>query len=388
MILSDGRVQIRIDRPRDRMIADRLRSAARVAWLALRAPLLLALGLLRHRERRPPAPSRVSRLLVIRTDRIGDMALTTPALADLRAHFRKAEITVLAPAAPLTILGEHPAIDRLVPLAGRRLPPELAGRFDLVIDFTPDESLLGARLARATRSRVRVGFRAAGRQVCFSLRGARAERRRHVLELNRDLLESLGVPANTALPALYLSAEERGAAGARLAACGAAAPRVAVHPGGHYPSQRWSPERFAELITSLTERCGAACIVVTGPGEQDLARRICDATPDALPSGPLSIRDMMALIASCDLFVGNNSGPLHLAGALGVPTVSVMGPSDPIRFAPRGPADRVVRRDLSCSPCQRARCWHHTCLRLIEPDEVRRQAEAALQTRLPREAAR
>jgi ADP-heptose:LPS heptosyltransferase len=388
MIPSDGRVHVQIDRPRDPMVADRLRSAARLAWLALRGPLLLTLGLLRHRERRPPAPSRVSRLLVIRTDRIGDMALTTPALVDLRAHFRKAEITVLAPIGPLAILKEHPAVDRLVPLVGRRLPPELASRFDLVIDFTPDESLRGALLARATRSRVRVGFRAAGRQACFSLRGARAEKRRHVLDLNRDLLESLGVPAKTVTPVLYLSTEERGAAGARLAACGAAAPRVAVHPGGHYPSQRWSPERFAELITSLTERCGAACIVVTGPDEQDLARRICDATPDALSAGALSIREMMALVASCDLFVGNNSGPLHLAGALGVPTVSVMGPSDPMRFAPRGPADRVVRRDLSCSPCQRARCWHHTCLRLIETDEVRRQAEAALQTRLLREAAR
>src|SRR2546425_5033449 len=173
MIPSDGRVRLQITRPVDRMLLDRVRRAARLTYFALRTPALLALGLFRHRERRPPAPSRVPRLLVIRTDRIGDMALTTPALADLRAHFRKAEITVLAPAAPLAILREHPAVDRLVPLVGRRLPPDLVGRFDLVIDFTPDESLRGARLARATRSRVRVGFRAAGRQAFFTLRGAR-----------------------------------------------------------------------------------------------------------------------------------------------------------------------------------------------------------------------
>ena len=388
MIPSDGRVHLRISLPDDRMVPDRLRRAARLAWLALRAPVLLTLGLFRHRERRPPAPSRVSRLLVIRTDRIGDMALTTPALAELRAHFRKAEIAVLAPAAPLEILREHPAVDRLVPLQGRRLPPDLVGRFDLVIDFTPDEALRGALLARRTRARLRAGFRSAGRQACFSLRGARADGRKHIVDLNRELLESLGVPASGTGPALYLSDEERASAQARLASRGTAAPRVAVHPGGHHPSQRWSPERFAELITSLTERCGAACVVVAGPGEGDLARRICAATPDAIPAGELSIREMMALFASCDLFVGNNSGPLHVAAALGVPTVSVMGPGDPLRFAPRGPADRVVRRDLPCSPCQRARCWHHTCLRSIETDEVRHQAEAALQRRLPQEVAR
>src|SRR5262249_41246802 len=97
-------VRVRLERPVDRMIADRLRKAGRGTWLALRTPFLLLAGSFRHRERRPPAPSRVHRLLVLRTDRLGDMALTTPALADLRAHFRKAEVTVLAPPGPLELL--------------------------------------------------------------------------------------------------------------------------------------------------------------------------------------------------------------------------------------------------------------------------------------------
>jgi heptosyltransferase II len=388
MIDPRGRVRVQVVRPTDRMIPDRLRRAARSVLLALRAPVLHLFGLFRHRERRPPAPSRVARILVLRTDRIGDMALTTPALADLRAYFRKSEITVLAPQAPLELLRQHPAVDHLVPLSGSRLPEGLAGRFDLVIDFTPDEDLRGALLARATRAPLRAGFRAAGRQACFSLRGPRAERHRHIVDLNRALLDALGVPAKALRPDLYVSAEERGAAQARLASLGAAAPRVAVHPGAFYPSQRWSPESFAAVITALTERIGAACIVVCGPGEKPLADRIAAATPDALVTGDITLRQMMALISACDLFVGNNSGPLHVAAALGVPTVSVMGPSDPLRFAPRGPADRVLRTDLPCSPCQRARCWHQTCLRAIEPEDVCRQVEAALQIRLPRVEAR
>jgi len=388
MIAPEGRIRLAVRRPAERMLPDRLRRAALRLYLVARSVVLHVAGVLRRRQRRPPAPSHVSRILVIRVDRLGDMALTTPALVDLREHFRKAEITVLAPPASLSLLEAHPAVDRRVPLAGRRLPQDLVGRYDLAIDFTPDESLRGALLARASRARHRVGFRAAGRQVGFSMRGPRADPRRHVLDLNRGLLETLGVATKTTHPILYVTAQERGAAQARLAALGAAAPRVALHPGGHYATQRWSPECFAELIGLLTGRTGAACVVLAGPDEQELCRRICAATPDALSPGPTTVREMMALIASCDLFIGNNSGPLHVATALGLPTVSVMGPTDPLRFAPRGPADRVLRRDLPCSPCHRARCWHHTCLRSIEPDEVLAQAQAALERLLPREEAR
>ncbi|MEK7283234.1 MAG: hypothetical protein AAB249_05440, partial [Acidobacteriota bacterium] len=156
------------------MVADRLRRASRLVYLAARASFLMTLGLLRRRERRPPAPSRVTRILVIRCDRLGDMALTTPALLDLRDHFRRAEITVLAPPAPLALLEGHPAVDHRVPLTGGRLPGDLVGRFDLVVDFTSDEDLRGALLARASRARFRLGCRAFGRQACFSLRGPRA----------------------------------------------------------------------------------------------------------------------------------------------------------------------------------------------------------------------
>ncbi len=379
-------IRLSLPPPTDRMLGDRLRAAARAIWLGARAALL-APRLLR-RWRKPPSPGRVSRILVVRTDRLGDMALTTAALADLKSHFRRAAITVVAPPAPLALLEGHPAVDRLVALTGRRLPDDLAGRFDLAIDFTPDASLRGARLVAAARAPLSIGMRAAGRQAFFNLRGPRADPSRHIVDLNRQLVEALGIEGGAAALSLHVSPDERGAALNRLAALGAASPRVLVHPGGHFASQRWAAERFAEVITLLTGRLGAACVVVAGPGEADLARRVCAATPDALDAGPQTVRGLMALCAACDLFIGNNSGPLHVAGALGVPTVSVAGPTSLARFAPRGPADRVARRELPCSPCNRGRCWHHTCLRSLEPEEVAALAQESLASLLPREEAR
>jgi heptosyltransferase II len=388
MTFPDGRIRIRVDRPPDRMIPDRARHALRRLLLAARTPPLLALGLLRGRASPPPAPARVERLLVVRTDRLGDMALTTAALSDLRAHFHRAEITVLAPPGPLALLQGHPAVDRLVALGDGGLAFELVGRFDLAIDFTPDERLRGALLVNRSRARFRAGFRAAGREAFFNLRGPRSAPGRHILDLNREMVASLGATGAPSAPSLFVSQEERGAAQSLLASLGAASPRVAVHPGGFYPTQRWFPERFGELITLLTGRTGAACIVVHGPGEEALARRICAATPDALPATVPTVRHLMGLIASCELFVGNNSGPLHIAGALGVPTVSVMGPTDPVRFAPRGPADRVVRKEVTCSPCMRGRCWHHTCLRSVEPDDLLVEAEGSIRALLDQPVAR
>jgi lipopolysaccharide heptosyltransferase II len=373
------------DIPPDSMLGDRLRALARETWLAARTPFLLVRALTRRRAS-PPVATLVNKILVVRTDRIGDMALTSAALADLKGHFTHARITVLAPAGPLALLEHHPAVDHRVPLAGTRLPDGMAGRFDMAIDFTPDERLTGARLVAATGATWRAGFACAGRQIHFTLPSPKADPGRHLVDLHRDLLAAIGIPAPAAEPTLVVSPAEHAAAQRRVASLGAASPRILVHPGAHEESQRWASERFAEAIARLTECAGAACLVAVGPGEEEIGRRIADLTPDALPLGTLSLRELMAVMSACDLFLGNNSGPLHVAAALGLPTISVMGPTDPRRFAPRREIDRALRVQVACSPCQRGRCWHHTCLRTIGTDAVLEQALAFLVRRVPRAA--
>lgn len=384
----DGRVRLTLPPPEDRMRVDRLRAALRRVWSGARAAALVATHPLRRR-RSPPGPG-VARILVVCGPRLGEMAIAASTLHELHDHFASAEITLLAPAAPLSLLKSHPAVARRVPLRDRRCPPALVGRFDLAIDLTLDGALAAARLVARSRAPLRAGFPGGGRQVHFNLPSPRPAADRHLADLHRDLLETLGVtgPRRPPAPALYVTAEERGEALARFAALGAAEPRVVVHPGAGCDAKRWPPERFAEVIARLTERTGAACIVLSGPGEESLRERVCAATPDALASEGQSIRGMMAMMAASDLFIGNTSGPLHIAAALGMATVSVAGPTSPLRFAPRGPSDRVVRHPVPCSPCERWRCWHHTCLRAIDPEQVLAEAGTILEDYLPRRQAR
>lgn len=149
-----------------------------------------------------------------------------------------------------------------------------------------------------------------------------------------------------------------------------------VFPGGNAPSRRWAPERFGELVRRLAQRDGRI-VIFGGPNERELTARV--AGSDAIDLGGQTDLAQLAIgIASCDLLVTNDTGPLHLAAALGTPTVSLWGAGDPRVTGPLGTGNRVLRHpELSCVPCTKNECplaVKNQCLTLITVDEV----EAAL----------
>jgi ADP-heptose:LPS heptosyltransferase len=175
-----------------------------------------------------------------------------------------------------------------------------------------------------------------------------------------------------------------------LAAAGlsAAAPVVALHPGASKPPRGWHARRFAALARGLCEREGAAILLIGGAGERPLLEAVGSTVPPGrllLPPPDASIKVVGALLERCHLFVGNDSGPMHIAAALGTPTVAIFGPGSPLRTAPHGTAGRViaVTRAYPCSPCRQdffrecppSPAGKPFCLEEIDVEEVR---EAAL----------
>jgi ADP-heptose:LPS heptosyltransferase len=159
---------------------------------------------------------------------------------------------------------------------------------------------------------------------------------------------------------------------------------VGIHPGGHYWTQRWPPERFARLSDAITEEYKAKAVLITGPGEGPLAGEVLSkmSRPPLVFSGRPT-GHLIALIWRCDLLICNNSGPLHIAAALGTPTVSMMGPTIPERWWPRGEGHIVIRKDLPCMPCNEGRCpiGTHDCMRLITVQDVIDAVESQLSRR-------
>jgi ADP-heptose:LPS heptosyltransferase len=196
------------------------------------------------------------------------------------------------------------------------------------------------------------------------------------------LVERLGCPARGAYLEWPIAAVERAEAAALLAPL-ASRPRpwVGLHPGARAPARRWPAARFAAVGDALARRLGASLVVTGGPDEvavvEEVAARL--ATP-ALPlAGGLSLGALAAVIATLDLFVSNDTGPAHLAQAVGTPCVIVFGPADPRRWAPLDRRHRVVRQPVSCSPCGHWQCpTDHRCLRRIAPARVVAAARAVL----------
>ncbi len=212
-------------------------------------------------------------------------------------------------------------------------------------------------------------------------------RKRPQVEDYRELLESLEVPPPASWvprlprdPALLALGDER-LARARLRGAG---PLVGIFAGAEWgPSKRWPWPRFADLALALRRaRPDLRQVIVAGPKEVWMAVRIHEESGKLHPVvGPdLDLRGLAALLARLDLLVTNDSGPMHLAAAFGVPCVALFGPTDPRRTAPAGEGHRVLYTDRWCSPCFRQRCplLHHRCMRDIGVAEVTAAAVATL----------
>ncbi len=150
-------------------------------------------------------------------------------------------------------------------------------------------------------------------------------------------------------------------------------PLIGIHPGAKHPSRRWEPARFAAVADALTIRYGARTVITGGPDEVDIAWAVARAMrfPATVLAGQSTIGGLAALIDRLDLYVSNDTGPAHIACALGTPTVVVFGPADLRRWQPVGANTRVITRDVACRPCGQTICpIDHRCLAWIDPAEV------------------
>lgn len=220
--------------------------------------------------------------------------------------------------------------------------------------------------------------------------GLRAPRdARHQCEDPRELLAAMEVaPPASWVPRFAIPAAWRASGAERLERARLGTPRegplVGLFPGAEFgPSKRWPWLRFAELATALRRQIpGVRELIVAGPKEVWLAVRVHEESGKLHPVvGPdLDLPGLAGVLVHLDLLVTNDSGPMHLAAALGVPCVALFGPTDPRRTRPLGPAHQVLTLDRWCAPCFRRRCplVHHRCLRDVPVERVAAACVAAL----------
>lgn len=173
---------------------------------------------------------------------------------------------------------------------------------------------------------MRVGFKGGWRQLLLSVPVDPSQGSRDMVGLHLALISALGVPLRVREPFIERTAKRQ-----------LEPPLIVIHPGGHYPSQRWSAKNFAQLGRKILELYRVELIVIAGVSERRLIEEIMSAM-EGLPveTAYPDMKGLVSILSRCSVFVCNNSGPLHMAAALGTPSVSTMGPTDPVRFWPRG----------------------------------------------------
>jgi ADP-heptose:LPS heptosyltransferase len=339
-----------------------------------------------------PAPLPAQRILVVRLGAMGDVVRTRFAFGGLRKLYPRARIDWLVEdraaagleairgldgriVVPRSDLQRGTPASRLRRLTG--VIRELRGRdYELAVDF--HGMLRGALLVWAAGIPQRVGYARGvakeGSSLLLTHPVRFAPRYVSRFERNAALVRYLGGDVPSEPPPVDLPpgrpAEIHDLAG----------DLAVIHPGTSASTRykRWDPAGFAEVARALHDHAGLTSLVTWGPvpGEREVADEVVHLAKAAARLAPAtrSIAQLLALIRSARVFVGCDSGPLHLASLVGVPVVAVFGPTDPIENAPfPGAPHRVVRRDVGCNPCREG-CSARTCLSDIPPSSVIRAA--------------
>ena len=371
----------------------------------------------------PPSPGLPPRRILVRgVNWLGDAVMTTPALLRLRERFPSAHLALLTPDKLLDLWRHHPAIDETIGFApgegvfsvGRRLR---AGEFDLalVLPNSP-RSALETRLARIPQ---RVGFARPWRNLFLTRAvevpaGVTGMRKRPVGEIRKltaagaglrptsesapsssttaafhqlhaylRLAAALGANPEPLAPRLVVGPEEIESARTRFGMGGIAGPILGLNPGAEYgPAKRWPAERFAAVVREIRRQTGCVWILFGGPADGQVAGQIESAAQGVAPlrdalrnlAGRTSLRELMALLKLCRVLLTNDSGPMHVAAALGTPVVAPFGSTSPELTAPGLPGDprhRLLKSDAPCSPCFRRDCpIDFRCMTGIRVDRV------------------
>ena len=356
-----------------------------------------------------PIASAEPKILLVRLRLIGDVVLTTPLVRALRRRYPDARLTyVVEAAAAQVIRGNRNLTDVVVVPRTRgfaRLRDDLAlarrlrrARFDVAIDLHGGPR--AAWLAWSSRARIRIGYRTTGRSWMYTHLVARPrdEAPRPTVANQWDLLTPLGLERPDPLvDPLEMEVDATAAASVdrrlQAAGIGAGHPVVVIHVSAGNPFRRWPPDAFETLVVALARRDPSRRIILTsGPSDAHAAKAItgraratlgllAHAVPDV---AEFDLAELRALVGRAAVYIGGDSGPLHIAGTTHTPIVALFGPTLPERSMPwRDPrwfAEAVDAGPLECRPCRQRACapGDFRCLTRITAEQVAAAAERAI----------
>lgn len=341
---------------------------------------------------------KIGNILVRGTNWIGDAVMTMPAVAAIRESCPHARIAVLVKPWVAELFNISPFVDEVIIFddPGRhtgtagilRLSAELKQkRFDAAILL--QNAIEAAIIARLASIPIRAGYNSdvRGPLLTHSVRRTQAVRKIHQVDYYLEMLKSLGLkgPAERktglSVPPSYGITAERileshGIRGGDTL--------IGIAPGATYgPAKKWHPERFAAVADRLMAAFPDSRVILFGSeADRESTGSVAGNAGHAMAdlAGRTNLREAIALISKCSLFISNDSGLMHIAGALNIPTVAIFGSTNPLTTSPVGDHSLVIRKDVACSPCLKVTCpTDFRCMNLIDVNDVYNAAALMLE---------
>jgi len=332
------------------------------------------------------------RMVFLELGWVGDTVVTIPAMRSIREKFSEAEIIRVCSPTAESMLRNCPYIDRLLIYDREGEHKGIQGRLrflrlvreikpDIFINLhVPDINRTSKIFLRdnifsiLTASKIRVGYASPGTKFLLShdILANKSHLSKYIVDLINELTKKLSCEPTQNLE-LWISNEERDYVSEILKKYGVGSGEhlIAIHPGAKRPSRRWPISRFIEIARWLGKKNR---VVITGSkDEANLSQQIFDSNSGVvIASGTLTLMQTAALLEKCSLFTTNDTGIMHMAFALKVPTVALFGPGDVLRWVPpKKNWIRVIHHPVPCSPCYRWECEDLSCMKAITVDEVK-----------------
>ena len=326
------------------------------------------------------------KILIMRTDRLGDAILSTPAIANLRKFYPDSYIAFLCRPYTKDVVEGNPYLDEIIIYDKNKEHKSIFSsikfclslrkkNFDTVFILNPNNR--SNMLAFFAGIPHRIGLnRKMGHLLTQPIEDKKHEGKKHELEYTLDILKEAGIPITEKQTYFPIKKESEKRIEELLLANGIKNNDfVVIHPSASCPSKRWMLDNFIKLSRLIKEKTKLKVIIISSKEEKKFAEELTKEERVIDFRGILSICDIGVLLKQSKLFVSNDSGPVHIASSLNVPVISIFGRNDPglspMRWKPLGEKSFYIHKAISCKKCLAHNCINNfRCLRSIEPEEV------------------
>ena len=321
--------------------------------------------------------SKVKKILCIKPRGIGDVVLSTIVIDNLKEHFPSATIDYLTEPFVKPALESNPNINKVITMGKTEFPLKVALRvrkekYNLILDLWSNPR--SAQIAFLSGVKYRVGFGYRGRKYAYNIKATSGRGREHAAEHNLELLKALNVPI-ISKDIQYFVAEKDNSFAKDFIENNFQKNKkiVGIIPAGGWESKRCDAVKWVEICKAIADKYRSRFLILWGPGDEKDSEFIKSELPDLAVLAPqTTLQQMSALIKNCDFVLANDSGPMHISAALGVPTLGIFGPTSPKAHRPYSPnSDYVHKEDLFCIICNKLVCpYKHECMLELSIDMV------------------